>query len=84
MNSDIEEYEVLQHKIIQESKSVFTSLETDQIKLSYSQELARFSRKDYEDYGNLVHELNLETRQKLINFFEAKARKKIQEFHAEV
>ena len=84
MNSDIEEYEELQHKVIQESKSVFTSLERDQIKLSYSQDLAKFSRKDYEDYGNLVHELNLETRKKLINFFEAKAHKKIKEFHAEV
>ena len=82
--SDIEEYEELEHKVIHETKSTFISSENNQMKISYSRELEKFTRKDYEEYDNLAHQLNLETRKKLIDFFEAKARKKIQEFHAEV
>ena len=83
-NSDIEEYDEIEKKVLNESRSAFTSLEASSLKLEYSKELSKFTRRDYEDYNDTVHELNLQTRRKLIDFFELKAKTKIKEFHTEV
>jgi len=44
---------------MKEFKDTLSTLESETMTLQYSKDLAKFHRKDYEEYNELVKEINL-------------------------